>query len=138
MHTTQLVIPVLAVACFAGCSKSPTTPSQVATPISPAETAALMTNSLDVLQARYQENEKQIEASETRLDALRQRYGITDTSPTQLGQTNQNGEVVVTSQQPYWDEKRKLTGMIEFQKALGAKIEAEKLEQQFKPKADSH
>jgi hypothetical protein len=97
-----------------------------------------MTNSLDVLQARYQENEKQIEASETRLDALRQRYGITDTSPTQLGQTNQNGEVVVTSQQPYWDEKRKLTGMIEFQKALGAKIEAEKLEQQFKPKADSH
>ena len=72
------------------------------------------------------------------MDALRRKYGITDKSPTQLDQTNQNGEVVVTSQQPYWDAKRKLARMIDFQKLLVSKIEADKLDQQIKAQAGAH
>ena len=94
-----------------------------------------MTNSLDVLQARYQEDEKPIQEAQTNLDVLCRKYGIKDTSPTQLDQTNQNGEVVVTSQQPYWDAKRKLTGIIAFQRILMNKIEDDKLEAQFPPKS---
>jgi len=50
---------------------------------------------LDVLQQKYQEEEKQIQAVQTELDSLRKKYKITDKSPTQLEETNQSGSVVV-------------------------------------------
>jgi hypothetical protein len=132
---------IIAAIFIAGCSKSSSPPSHAATQsntqdyIQDARKAfaesGLLTNTLDVLQARYQEDEKQIEEVQTELDLLRKKYKITDTSPTQLEETNQSGNVVVSSEQPYWDEKRKLTGMIEFHKQLQVKIEADKLDEQI-------
>jgi hypothetical protein len=129
---TQYIITqgtaIIAVILIIGCLKS----SSSVAPPSVAETAAFMTNTLDVLQARYQENDKQIKDIRASLDLLRQKYNITDTSPTQLDQTNQNGAIVVTSQQPYWEEKRKLAGMISFQRPLTTKIESDKLVAQLR------
>lgn len=139
MRALHIIIGAAFIAAFAiGCSKSSSQQPQVSTPTSLAEMAAFTTNSLDVLQARYKEDEKQIEAAQTNLAVLRRKYGITDTSPTQLDQTNQNGETVVTSQQPYWDAKRKLARVIDFQKLLISKIEADKIDQQIKAQAGSH
>ena len=125
-----------------GCSKHSSPKSEAAKRQRAAEMAALersqvVTNSLDVLQARFQEDEKQIEAAQTKLDALRRKYGITDRSRTQLDQTNQNGEVIVTSQQTYWDAKRKLAEMVEFHKVLQAKIQADKMDAQI-PSQGTH
>ena len=49
-----------------------------------------MTNSLDALQKKYQENEKKIGEAQKKLDLLRKKYNIHDTSPTQLEETNQD------------------------------------------------
>jgi len=70
-----------------------------------------MTNSLEVLQARYQEDETNIQQALVKLDQVRKTYKATD--------------------QPFLDEQHKVEQMIEFHKLLAAKIEADKLEAQF-------
>lgn len=71
-----------------------------------------MTNTLDVLQVRYQDYNKQIRDAEAQLGLLRKSYKTND--------------------QPYLDEQHKLEQMIEFQKQLAAKMEASKFDAQSK------
>ncbi len=132
-HTMRTCIVLfLGATIFTGCSKSSSPEPQATTPTNAASAAAFMTNTLDVLQARYQEDDRQIREVQAQLDLLRRKYNITDKSPTQLDETNQNGEMVVSSQQPYWDAKRKLAAMIAFQLQLAAKIETDKFDAQLK------
>jgi hypothetical protein len=138
MRTRQIIISVLAAACFAGCSKHSSPQPEAVRRQKAAEIASyLTTNSLDVLLARYQQDEKQIQEGQTKLVALRRKYGITDKSPTQLDQINQNGKVVVTSQQPYWDAKRKLVELVSFQRQLQTQIQADKIDAQI-PSQGTH
>jgi hypothetical protein len=100
----------LFISLAAGCSKS-SSPSQATTPTTPAEIAAFMTNSLDILQARCQANQTNIDQALAMLDQLQKTY--------------------TTNDQPYLDEQRKAEQMIAFQKLLKTKIEADKLGAQF-------
>ena len=70
-----------------------------------------MTNSLDVLQARCQENQTNIDQALAMLDQLRKTY--------------------TTNDQPYLDQQHKADQMIAFQKMLMTKIEADKLDAQI-------
>jgi len=140
-HIITKSAATLSVILIAGCSKSSSPPPPAATQSNTQDYAqdprkafvqsGLLTNTLDVLQQKYQEEEKQIQAVQTELDSLRKKYKITDKSPTQLEETNQSGSVVVSSEQPYWDEKRKLAGMIAFQKLLQTEIMSKKLDEQI-------
>ncbi len=76
-----------------------------------------MTNSLDVLQKKYQEDEKQIDEAKKKLDLLRKSYKTND--------------------QPYLDAKGNFEQMIEFHKLLAAKIQADKIDAQI-PSQGTH
>jgi hypothetical protein len=81
---------------------------------------------LEILQQEYQKEETQIGVAQTNLDLLRKKYNIPDNSNDSI---DENGNVAATfAEQPYWNEKRELTQMIEGHRVLAAKIEAEKIE----------
>jgi hypothetical protein len=67
-----------------------------------------LTNSLDGLQARFQEEEKQIHGFQAKLDLLRKSYKTND--------------------QPYLDEQGKYEQMLGFHKLLYSRIESDKLD----------
>ena len=94
-----------------------------------------MTNSMDVLQKKFQENEKKIVDAQRELNLLRKKYNIHDTSPTQLEETNL---ALASSEEPYWAAKRTLANMVDFQKSLQAKIQADKFDEQIKAQNGSH
>jgi uncharacterized protein with ATP-grasp and redox domains len=78
----------------------------------PEVAAYLTTNSLDVLQARYQEDQTNIEQELAKLDRLHERYKTND--------------------QPYLEEKQKVDQMFSFQRQLATKIEFDKLDAQIR------
>ena len=94
-----------------------------------------MTNSSDVLQKKFQENERKIVDTQREVNLLREKYHIHDTSPTQLEETNL---ALASSEEPYWTAKRSLANMIDFQKLLTAKIQAVKIDEQIKAQTGSH
>lgn len=134
MRLLHIIALLLAGMFFAGCSKNSGPQTQAMFPTNEADAASFLTNSLKVLRTTYNMNETNILQVKVKLDALRRQYNITDISPTQLDQINQSGEKVITSQQPYWDEKRKLAGMIAFQRRLEAKIMTSEIDRRL-PKA---
>jgi uncharacterized protein involved in exopolysaccharide biosynthesis len=71
---------------------------------------------LKAMQDQYEYDEKQILLEQTDLERLRQKFGIQNSSSTNR----------TPAQQPYWDEKFKLNQLIEINKLLGSKIEAQK------------
>jgi hypothetical protein len=94
-----------------------------------------MTNSPDVLQKKFQENERKIVDAQRKVNLLREKYHSHDTSPTQLEETNQDSITSAASEQPYWDAKRQLVQMIGFQKLLHAKIAADNMDAQINAQA---
>jgi hypothetical protein len=116
MRIKKLVLTnavIVAVVLIAGCSKSSSSSPQtthVVTPKnSPPDAKAfvdLLTNRLEVLQQKYQEDDKQIQEIQTKLHLLRQANKNTD--------------------QSYFDEQAKLDRMLAWHKMLWAKIQAMK------------
>jgi uncharacterized protein involved in exopolysaccharide biosynthesis len=99
-------------------------------------------NGLKVLQQKYQEEEKKIQILQTNVDLLREKYKINkdveagfenpaalsqSMTPTEREERQQESEKTT----PFWEEKRKLNQMIDFNKLLQAKIAAEKLDLQI-------
>ena len=104
---------IVAIVLVAGCSKSSSSPPQTSrvgiTKDSPPDVKAfadLLTNRLEVLQQKYQEEDKQIQETQTKLQLLRQANKNTD--------------------QSYFDEQAKLDRMLAWHKMLWAKIQTMK------------
>ena len=76
---------------------------------------------LEIFEEQYRTAEQQISNQQTKVEQLRQKYGIQD-----LAATNGAAE-----SQPYWDEKRKLDQITEQQTLLAKKIEMQKEELQM-------
>jgi hypothetical protein len=113
MRTLHIITGAALVALFViGCSKSTRPPPEITMPTNVAEAIEFSTNTLDVLQVEYQNEEKQIQDVQNWLDLLRK-----------------SGK---TKDKQYLDEQRTLNNMIGFHKLLGGRIEADKLEQQHK------
>ena len=121
MHIQHIITKsaaIVAAIIIAGCSKhsSPQpeamTRQNAARMATPEVAAYLTTNSLDVLQARYQEDQTNIEQELAKLDRLHERYKTND--------------------QPYLEEKQKVDQMFSFQRQLANKIEFDKLDAQIR------
>ena len=139
LSLTGTVATIATILIITGCSKNSSPPPQADRQKEEAVAMGLfMTNSLDALQKKYQENEKKIGEAQKKLDLLRKKYNIHDTSPTQLEETNQDRIASASSEQPYWDAKRQLVQMIHFQKLFHAKIQGEKIDEQIKAQNGSH
>ena len=93
-----------------GCSKSSVPQPQATTPANAAEAAAFMTNTLDVLQARYQKDEIKLSESLSNLLMLRKSTKAT--------------------QQQFWGVQTNLEQLIEFHKLLATNIQAKMLDAQ--------
>ena len=136
-HTITAIAAVIAtIFIMTSCSKSSNPPTQADRQKEEVFARALfMTNSPDVLQKKFQENEKKIVDVQRELNLLRKKFNIHDTSPTQFVQTNL---ALASNEEPYWAAKRDLANMIEFQKVLQAKIQANKIDEQLKAQNGSH
>ena len=133
---TGTVAIIATVLIITGCSKNSSPPSQADRQKEEAfARASILTNSPDVLQKLFQENEKKMVQAQRKLDLLRKKYNIHDTSHTQLEETNQDRISSAASEQPYWDAKRQLVQMDDFQKLLQAKIVADKMDAQINGQA---
>ncbi len=96
---------------------------------------------IEVLQQKYQEEEKKIQIQQTNVDLLRVKLKIQDdTSPSSFQPSSTLGNILIAdygvgtnalAEQPYWESKRKLENMLDFHKVLAAKITAEKLDLQI-------
>ena len=85
---------------------------------------------MDELEQRKQEEDKKLDGALAKLDSLRREYKIRDFSPTQL-EGNSLGCIFLRVGQPYWDEKRKVAEMVEFQKFLSEYIEVKEVDAQI-------
>jgi uncharacterized protein involved in exopolysaccharide biosynthesis len=85
--------------------------------------AELAAKGIDAMQQEYQKQAVQIQQAQSDLDSLRQQFKIAgDATGSQSPQ-----------EQPYWDEKRELSQLLEVQKTLSSKIEAVRLAAQMPP-----
>jgi hypothetical protein len=133
---TGTVGTIATILIITGCSKNSSPPAQADRQKEEAFAMALsMTNSPDALQKKYQENDQRITEAQEKLAALRKKYNIHDTSPTQLVETNL---ALASTEEPYWAAKHTLVNMIKFQKVLAAKIQANKIDEQLKVQSGSH
>ena len=113
MRIPHLITTVLTAVLVASCSKHSSPQPEAMTRQNAAEVAAYLTkNSLDVLQARYQEDQTNIEQELAKLDRLHERYKTND--------------------QPYLEEQQKVDQMLSFQRQLATKIEFDKLDAQIR------
>jgi hypothetical protein len=136
LSLTGTVATIATILIITGCSKNSSPPPQAERQKEEAfARASILTNSPDVLQKKFQENEKKIVDAQREVNLLRKKYNIHDTSPTQLEETNL---ALASSEEPYWVAKRTLANMIDFQKMLQAKITADKIDAQINAQAGQH
>ncbi|MEI8291779.1 MAG: hypothetical protein WCH99_20110 [Verrucomicrobiota bacterium] len=85
---------------------------------------------IEALQQQYQDEEKQLQETQAKVDELRRLCNVTDAEMMQEIEHARNESVSSLPSQPYWEAKRQFNQLTELHKLLGAKIEAIKTELQ--------
>jgi len=81
----------------------------------------LLQGGLIVLQQQLTETEAKIQTAQTNLASLRAQFNLTGSEPNSADEQEQ------VRTRPYWEAKRELAAMVEFNQQLAAKIETTKL-----------
>jgi len=89
----------------------------------------LLRGGLIVLQQQLTETESKIQTAQTNLASLRAQFNLTDSEPNSADEQEQ------VHTRPYWEAKRELAALVEFNKQLAAKIELTKLDLQIPPQS---
>jgi uncharacterized protein involved in exopolysaccharide biosynthesis len=100
---------------------------------------ATTVSGIKALEEQYQKQEQEIQAMQTNVDLLREKYKINKDDEA----NSDNGDIILSKEmtptereefqkeyertKPFWDEKRKLREMLELHKLLAAKIEVEEM-----------